>query len=165
MLFQRNLVISKLFNLIITGIITPWPLNYGSSTRLINTGIFYWMGINIVRLQCRLGNSNGERNKRNKQTSKRTTIFDVDSLFKFNFIYFFIDIIYLFIYLIIYLFFFLSFFLSFFFFLSFSSFFLSFFLYLFTVNPLSSPREGGGGAYLFQAHLRGGGLIWERGLT
>ena len=147
MLFQRNLVISKLFNLIITGIITPWPLNYGSSTRLINTGIFYWMGINIVRLQCRLGNSNGGRNNRNKQASKQTTIFDVDSLFKFNLIYFFIDIISLFNYLFI----FLSFFLSFFFFLFFSFFLslLSFFLSLLIYRKSSIKPPGGGGGLIY----------------
>ena len=65
---------------------------------------------------------------------------DVDSLFKLNLIYFFIDII------------------------SFS-FFLSFFIHLFTVNPLSSPRGGlfisspfkGRGAY-----LREGAYLIER---
>ena len=108
------------------------------------------MGINIVRLQCRLGNSNGGRNNRNKQASKRTTIFDVDSLFKFNFIYFFIDIIYLFNYLFIFLSFFLSFFL----------FFLSFFLYLFTVNPLSSPRGGG---LLISSPFKGRGAYLREG--
>ena len=69
---------------------------------------------------------------------------DVDSLFKLNLIYFFIDIISLFLFL---------------------SFFLSFFIYLFTVNPLSSPRGGlfisspfkGRGAY-----LREGAYLIER---
>ena len=33
-----------------------------------------------------------------------------------------------------------------------------------TVNPLFKPPPGGGGAYLFQAHIRGGGLYRDRGL-
>ena len=61
---------------------------------------------------------------------------DVDSLFKLN----------LFIYLLIL-------FLYFFFF-------LSFFLHLFIYRKSSiKPPGEGGGAYLFQAHLRGGGPI------